>query len=196
MAGGVVQRTARRFVPPEPPRTPKAARTRDRIQEAAWQLFIERGYHAVSMRDIGAAAGLTKTGAYGHFRSKGQLLVEVIRWKLAERDSAIDFAAVNDLDSGVALMYDRHYHEVRLLEVDAAAAARHDVDVAGGLALLYRERTERMRDAFVAMRDPEAVAWLVSALIGGVGMKDAMGLPRPDPDRLGSALRAALAALA
>jgi AcrR family transcriptional regulator len=193
----VVQRTkARRFVPPEPPRTPKAARTRDRIQEAAWRLFIERGYHAVSMRDIGGAAGLTKTGAYGHFRSKGQLLVEVIRTKLAERDAAIDFASVNDLESGVALMYDRHYHEVRLLEVDAAAAARHDVDVAGGLALLYRERTERMRDAFVAMRDPEAVAWLVGALIGGVGMKDAMGLPRPDPDRLGAALRAALAALA
>jgi len=98
------------------------------------------------MRDIGAAAGLTKTGAYGHFRSKGQLLVEVIRWKLAERDAAIDFATVNDLESGVALMYDGHYHEVRLLEVDAAAAARHDPDVAAGLALLYRERTERMRE--------------------------------------------------
>ncbi|HEX5095137.1 MAG TPA: helix-turn-helix domain-containing protein [Acidimicrobiia bacterium] len=183
-------------MPPDPPRTPKAARTRARLHAAAWQLFIERGYHAVSMRDISAAAGLTKTGAYGHFRSKGQLLVEVIRWKLAERDAGIDFSVVDDLVSGVDLMFDDHYREIRLLEVDAAAAARHDPDVAAGLTLLYTERVGRMRDALSAMRDPETAAWIMSALMGGVGMKDSAALPRPDPDRLAAALVAAFAALA
>lgn len=184
------------FVPPEPPRTAKAARTRQRLYDAAWQLFLERGYSAVSMRDIAAAAGLTKTGAYGHFRTKGQLLVEVIRWQLAERDESIDFGPLTDFESGIALMYDERYHDVRLLEVDAAAAARHDPDVAAGLAALYRDRHERTRDAVSAMRDPDTVAWLMSAIMGGTGLKDSIGLPRPTADRLADALVAALSALA
>jgi AcrR family transcriptional regulator len=184
------------FVPPEPPRTPKAARTRERIYDAAWRLFSERGYNAVSMRDIAAGAGLTKTGAYGHFRTKGQLLVEVIRWKLAERDESIDFRPLTDFESGVALMYDERYHDVRLLEVDAAAAARHDPDVAAGLTALYEERHERTRDAIAAMRDPDTTAWLMSTIMGGVGLKDSIGLPRPDVDRLAAMLIAALGALA
>jgi AcrR family transcriptional regulator len=148
------------------------------------------------MRDIAAEAGLTKTGAYGHFRSKGQLLVEVIRWKLAERDATIDFSTVDDLVGGVELMFNDHYREIRLLEVDAAAAARHDADVAAGLALLYNERVGRMRDALSGMRDPEIAAWLMSALMGGIGMKDSVALPRPDPDRLAAALVAAFRGLA
>jgi AcrR family transcriptional regulator len=193
---GKVQIKGHAFMPPEPPRTPKAARTRERLYDAAWRLFSARGYNAVSMRDIAAAAGLTKTGAYGHFRTKGQLLVEVIRWKLAERDDAIDFSPLTDFESGVALMYDEQYFDVRLLEVDAAAAARHDPDVAAGLAALYEERHQRTRDAISAMRDPDTTAWLMSAIMGGIGLKDSIGMPRPDADRLAATLIAALAALA
>jgi AcrR family transcriptional regulator len=184
------------FVPPDPPKTEKSERTRRRLEEAACRLFIDRGYHAVSMRDIAAAAGLTKTGAYGHYRSKGQLLVEAIRAKLAERDAAIDFGVVDDLRSGVELMFNDHYRDVRLLEVDAAAAARHHADVAAGLALLYQERVGRIRDALSVTRDPETAAFLMSALMGGVGMKDSSGLPQPDPARLSEALIAAFEGLA
>ena len=184
------------FAPPEPPRTAKAAATRQRLYDAAWVLFLERGYSAVSMRDIAAAAGLTKTGAYGHFRTKGQLLVEVIRWKLSERDDMIDFTPLTDFESGIALMYDDHYRDVRLLEVDAAAAARHDRDVAAGLAALYDERHRRTRDAISGMRDPDTTEWLMSTIMAGVGVKDSIGLPRPDTDRLAATLIDALAALA
>jgi AcrR family transcriptional regulator len=183
------------FVPPEPPRSPKSARTRQRILDAAWALFISRGYGGVSMRDIAHEAGLTKTGAYGHFRSKGQLLVEVIRSELAKRDAQIDFSAYDDFVLGVELMYDERYREVRLLEVDAFAAARHDTDVAAGLTFLYRERTERMRDALAPMRDPETVAWIMGALIGGIGMREAIGLEPPSQERLAAALVGAFGAL-
>ena len=61
----------------EPPLTPKAAATRKRLLELSAELFIDRGYDAVSLRDIADAAGVTKGAIYGHFRSKGQLLVEV-----------------------------------------------------------------------------------------------------------------------
>lgn len=184
------------FVPPAPPRTPKSAGTRRRIHDLAAGLFVEHGYSAVSMNDIAAAAGLTKGALYGHFRSKGQLLIEVIRVKIAERDHGSGFAAaVRDPQSAVALFFDAEGRDVRLLEVDAAAAARHDPDVAAGLAELYDERLAHIRDALAETRDPDTAAWLVAALAGGIGMKEASGPSLPDADRLGAAILGALQGL-
>jgi AcrR family transcriptional regulator len=185
-------RTAHRpFVPPAPPRTPKSAGTRRRLLDLAAELFIERGYSAVSMRDIAAAARLTKGAVYGHFRSKGQLLVEVIRWKLAERDHAPGFReATADPVRGVELIYDEAGRAIRLLEVDAAAAARHDPDVAAGLTALYGERHVRIRDALSVARDPDTAAWLVAVLTAGIGMKESTGMPSPDGEHLRVALLA------
>ena len=47
---------------------------RELLLEAAADLFAERGYHAVGIDDIGAAAGITGPGVYRHFGSKVQLL--------------------------------------------------------------------------------------------------------------------------
>ena len=197
MDSSVALETAGRpFVPPPAPKTPKSAGTRRRLIDVAAQLFIERGYEAVSMRDIASAAKLTKGAVYGHFRSKGQLLVEVIRWKIAERDHAPGFSeATADPRRAVELMYDEHGRAIRLLEVDAAAAARHDPDVATGLASLYQERHERIRDSMSGARDPDLAAWLVAVLTAGIGAKDSIGLPRPDADRLRDTILAVLRGL-
>jgi AcrR family transcriptional regulator len=196
MSDPVKSRAGRIFVPPPPPKTPKSARTRRRLLDIAADLFIERGYGTVSTRDIAAAAGLTHGALYGHFRSKGQLLVEVIRMKLADRDHSPAFrATVADPERGVDLMYDESGREIRVLEVDAAAAARHDPDVLAGLASLYQERHERIRDAMSGSGDPDTAAWLVAALTAGIGMKESSGLPRPDDDRLHDAVTAAMRGL-
>lgn len=55
-------------------------RTRDperknRILEAAADLVARRGFHAVSIAEIGAAAGITGSGIYRHFDSKSAVLV-------------------------------------------------------------------------------------------------------------------------
>lgn len=55
-------------------------RTRDperknRILAAAADLVGRRGFHAVSIADIGAAAGITGSGVYRHFDSKSAILV-------------------------------------------------------------------------------------------------------------------------
>jgi len=47
---------------------------RERILRAAAGLVAERGYHAVSMADIGAAAGIVGSGVYRHFTSKAAVL--------------------------------------------------------------------------------------------------------------------------
>lgn len=48
----------------------KGEATSERIIEVAYQLFIEQGYHATSMRQIGDRAGITMGGIYNHFSSK------------------------------------------------------------------------------------------------------------------------------
>ncbi|HEV2780132.1 MAG TPA: TetR/AcrR family transcriptional regulator [Actinophytocola sp.] len=54
-------------------RTP--ASRREELLSAATRLFRERGYHAVSMEDIGAAAGIAGPSIYRHFASKADILV-------------------------------------------------------------------------------------------------------------------------
>jgi AcrR family transcriptional regulator len=48
---------------------------KERILAAAADLVARNGYHAVSMAEIGAAAGITGSGIYRHFESKSALLV-------------------------------------------------------------------------------------------------------------------------
>jgi AcrR family transcriptional regulator len=168
------------FVRPEPPRTPKAVATRKRLLDLAAELFIDRGYAAVSLRDIADEAGLTKGAIYGHFRSKGQLLVEVIRCKLADREESDEFlAAIKDPIAALDLMRDPAGRDIRALEVDAAAAARHDPDVAAGMAELYEERDRTIRAAMKGARSPEAMAFIIAALSAGVGSKEATGVKLP-----------------
>ena len=186
----------RLFVPPVPPKTPKAENTRRHLMNVATELFLRDGYNAVSMRDIAAAAGLSKGAVYGHFRSKGQLLVEVIRWRLVDFDAATDYDAVSaDIELGVDLMYSDEGRQTRLLEVDAAAAARHDDDVASGLADLYNERHNRIRDALGSSDDADTVAWLVAALTAGIGMKESTAPAVPDRARLRRKIVAAIEAM-
>jgi AcrR family transcriptional regulator len=56
----------------------KSEETRARIVEAAYRFFIERGYNATPMRDIGKRAGVTVGAIYNHFPTKEAIWLEVI----------------------------------------------------------------------------------------------------------------------
>ena len=56
---------------------------KERILAAAADLVARNGYHAVSMTDIGTAAGITGSGIYRHFDGKSAVLVALF-------DRAID----------------------------------------------------------------------------------------------------------
>lgn len=55
----------------------RSAATIDGILSAARKLFMSRGFQAVSIDDIAAAAGIAKGGVYHHFSSK-QSIFEVV----------------------------------------------------------------------------------------------------------------------
>jgi len=52
--------------------------TKRRIAERAKQLFVQRGYGAVTMNDVCEAAGVSKGSLYHHFPSKEELLLHVV----------------------------------------------------------------------------------------------------------------------
>ncbi|GAB4541509.1 MAG: hypothetical protein Fur002_10040 [Anaerolineales bacterium] len=56
----------------------KGETTRLAVEEAAIQLFLEKGYHATSMRQIAERAGLALGGIYNHFSSKDEIFEAVI----------------------------------------------------------------------------------------------------------------------
>ena len=90
---------------------PTARRTRDparkeKILAAAALLVARNGYHAVSMADIGAEAGITGSGIYRHFESKAAILValfeQVIDNLLTDEQRVVE--SQPDLDKALGLL--------------------------------------------------------------------------------------------
>src|SRR3970040_2313969 len=52
--------------------------TRLAVEDAAFELFMEQGYHATSMRQIADKAGLALGGIYNHFSSKEDIFVAIL----------------------------------------------------------------------------------------------------------------------
>lgn len=52
---------------------------RDRILHAAARLFHERGYQGTKVRDIAEAVGILSGSLFYHFRSKDEMLFEIMR---------------------------------------------------------------------------------------------------------------------
>jgi len=73
-AGGPGPSTA---APPAAGAAPAGAR-REQLLAAAARLMADRGYHGVSINDIGAAAGVSGPAVYKHFPSKQAMLTELL----------------------------------------------------------------------------------------------------------------------
>jgi AcrR family transcriptional regulator len=66
---------------------------REILMAEALRLFYEQGYHRVSMRDIGRAAGINASSVYRHFPGKGELLAAVY-YRAADRVAAATATAL------------------------------------------------------------------------------------------------------
>lgn len=58
--------------------SPDGATTRQRIRQAALELFGERGFDGASMTALGERVGLAKPSLYNYYRSKEELLVDLV----------------------------------------------------------------------------------------------------------------------
>ncbi len=72
-------------------RSPQVETNRQKaILEAAERLFIEKGYHAVSIEQIADIAGVSKGLVHYHFTSKEQLLFCILRDMLSKLSASLD----------------------------------------------------------------------------------------------------------
>jgi AcrR family transcriptional regulator len=89
-------------------RAEDAARTRERLLDAAMHHFAAQPFEEVRLRDVSEQAGVSVPTLHAHFHSKDQLFVSAYaRWGLAEMASR-DGAPVDDPRGAVSVLFD-HY---------------------------------------------------------------------------------------
>ena len=76
---------------------------RERLLSAAADLFAARGYHAVGIDDIGAAAGITGPGVYRHFAGKQALLEDLCDRAMTRMLEGARATTAASPDAGAAL---------------------------------------------------------------------------------------------
>ncbi|MFJ9243869.1 TetR/AcrR family transcriptional regulator [Streptomyces sp. NPDC101776] len=134
-----------------PASTPSTVRSESRILKAALGLFAEQGYHGTTIREIARDAGLSVPGVYHHYRSKQDVLVDLMVTVLGElltrTRSAVD--AVDEAD--VSARFDALVSEL----VRFHAERREEAFVAStelrGLDPDNRRRVVALRDEQQAM---------------------------------------------
>ncbi len=98
--------------------------SRERILDAAEQLFSRRGYSGVGLREVADAVGLGKSSLFHHFRNKPELYAAVTARILARMDECVAGAvaaggtALERLERVLDEMVDqlaRHRHDARVL---------------------------------------------------------------------------------
>jgi AcrR family transcriptional regulator len=83
---------------------------RDQILDTAARLFAERGFHGVSVGDIGKAVGVSGPALYKHFDSKDAVLAEMLV-DISERlltEGRARVAAASDARAALAALVDWH----------------------------------------------------------------------------------------
>ncbi len=116
----------------------------DPVLHAAVGLFVRRGYHATSIREIATGAGLSVAGLYHHYPSKHSILVAVLELTMAEIAWRVDAAR----DQGATAV------ESFALMVEALAlfhAVRGDLAFIGASEMRAFDGPERHR--MIALRD-------------------------------------------
>ncbi|MDP9842731.1 TetR/AcrR family transcriptional regulator [Streptosporangium lutulentum] len=137
-----------------------AAETRERLLQAAAEVFAERGYDGTRVADIAAAAGVSNGALYAHFGSKAELLVAALRAHgrqlMASLFAADPDRSITELLLAIGRGLPRRRDAPRHLIVEALVAARRDEDVARPMRDYVGERTDWIAELVrVAQSDGE-----------------------------------------
>lgn len=123
-----------------------AAETRERLLQAAADVFAERGYDGTRVADIAAVAGVSNGALYAHFGSKAELLVAALRAHgrqlLANLFAADPDRSITDLLLVIGRSLPRRRDAPGYLIVEALVAARRDEDVARPMRDYVGERAD------------------------------------------------------
>jgi AcrR family transcriptional regulator len=131
--------------------------TRERILASAARLFAEHGFERSSMPAIAKASGITAGAIYKHFRSKGELLLEVVRRSFESTPLFIQNGASGTaaaLPRLASLYTEPELKLVRQLSIEVHSAASKDAEIRKLLARSNAVLIQHVRDT-IAMAQRE-----------------------------------------
>ena len=165
--------------------------TLGRLRAAAVELFAERGYPGVSVRDIVGAVGVNPSSLYAHYQSKEELFSQLVltaHEEMRDRQRAAVLSAqpqpAEQLHAMVRAYVLFHVHYPLI-----AAVGDNDLHVLSGVALeqvtaVRKESVDLMRAVIeegcrtgeFACQEP----WLAIAAIAGIGIRVAVWYRAPE----------------
>lgn len=157
---------------------------RDQIIEAAYRCFTEKGFQRATMRDICAAAGLSRGAVYNYFHSKDDIIAasgEEDRRRTAEMIASAAGEDVDDPLGNLARVFLSLANEpaiahYAIVAFDLVSESSRNPEIAEGfrssqdtivaqLADLLKH--EQARGSIVASLEPQAIAMVLTALFQG-----------------------------
>jgi AcrR family transcriptional regulator len=174
------------------PLTQKARATRAGLVRSAYDLFIEQGYGAVSVRDLARRTQVTSGAIYGHFRNKADLLVAAI----ADHIDSDLYPPPGGRGKSLRWHLQRQWRDyrsragLRALLVEAAAAARVDSEVERQMHDLQATKLAEWRAIYHEIQrdegldpdvDMDAVLIMLWATELGLGLLESWDVDLPKP---------------
>ena len=164
---------------------------RERLLDLGADLFATDGYSRVSVRDLANRLGLTTGVIYSNFRSKGDLLAEILHLRIrAEMEGSRSRLPLPEYVRRGMLRL-RRRSQTRALILEAAAAARTDPDLRARLRPTLISLLDRWTGDYADWQKTSQVdrridaASLVRSLWSvelGLGVLDAQGALRARPE--------------
>jgi AcrR family transcriptional regulator len=163
------------------PRSPKGARTRARLIEAAKDVFAEHGLADARIADITARAGVAYGSFYTYFDSKEAVFREVaeeVHGRLRAPVDDVIFARGSGktpqerLREAIRLHFESYRDDARLLGV-IEQAARLDDGNGSPLGLRANDSTEKVADSIRLLQrrglaDQSLDPWIAAAALGSM----------------------------
>lgn len=177
----------------------QAKRARERLLDAAYELFARRGIRDVGVDELITRSGVAKATFYRHFRTKDDLVAAYLdRWFQARTASIQELAAhAGTPEAALLAVFDAFEGWFRDGAVEARSLLQVLIEMGpehplGGTAAGYMEKT-RAQIAGMAesagVADPEGFAWSIHILVKGALVADLEG------DRQAASRAKAMAAL-
>ena len=158
--------------------------TRQRLYAALSDLMAERGFDAISLADIAAAAGIGRTAVYNHFPDKESLLLGFISDETAAYVSTLE-AALAGVDDPVEQLRTYVRQQTQLKRVFHLAPGpdlrtvlspgtqrRLREHVVGVEAILRRILVRGIESGVLPPQDIDTTVLLVHACLSGRGVPD------------------------
>jgi len=165
--------------------------SRERILEAATELFAQRGYAGAGVDQLAARSGIAKTAIYYHFGNKAGLLAAALQraansWiegiLQASRQAGDWPDRLDHALAGMRALLEEKPWIFKLMQILALEVAEERPEIRGMLQSILRRAREAivagMQDALgVEVPDAETVASVILAMLDGISL----GL-QVDPD--------------